>query len=173
MHGYPRGPHGHGDMLEHMARELSLTDAQKAQVKTIMEATEATAQGIHAKLDEIHKQLEAATANGQFDENQVRTLVNQQAQLQADMTVEHLRAKSKIFGVLTAEQRTKAEEMHQRMGPKRRHGPPPAPPSNSFERSGFYRRHSCLSFLFSARRTVFTASGQTEVSVLLLSYGRT
>ena len=129
MHGYPRGPHGHGEMLEHMAQELSLTEAQKAQVKTIMEATESTAQGIHAKLDEIHKQLEAATANGQFDEDQVRTLVNQQAQLQADMTVEHLRAKSKIFGVLTAEQRTKAEEMHKRMGPKRRHGPPPAPPS--------------------------------------------
>ena len=132
MHSYGRGPHGHGDMLEHMARELNLTDAQKQQVKGVMEATESSAQGIHAKMEEIHKQIEAATANGQFDETQVRTLANQQAQIQADMMVEHLRAKSKIFAVLTPEQRTKAEEMHQRMGPggpggpRRRQGPPPS-----------------------------------------------
>lgn len=127
MHGPGRGPHGHGDMLEHMARELNLTDAQKAQVKTIMESAESSAQAIHPKLEEIHKQLEAATANGQFDEAQVRSLAGQQAQLEAEMRVEHLRAKSKVFGVLTAEQRVKAEEMHKRMGPHRRHGPPPQP----------------------------------------------
>lgn len=128
MHGHGQGP-GHGDMLEHMARELNLTDAQKQQVKTIMESAKSSADGIHAKLEEVHKQLDAATANGQFDEAQVRTLANQQAQLEADMLVEHLRAKSKVFGILTAEQRVKAEEMHKRMGPPRRPGPPPPPPS--------------------------------------------
>ena len=125
MHGY--GPHGHGDMLEHMSRELNLTDEQKQQVKAIMESVESSAQGIHAKLEETHKQLEAATANGQFDEAQVRTLANQQAQLEADMMVEHLRAKAKVFAILTPEQRVKAEEMHQRMGPHRREGPPDGP----------------------------------------------
>lgn len=127
--GHGGGP-GHGEMLEHMARELNLTDAQKEQVKGIMESTEATAEGIHAKLEEVHKQLEAATANGQFDEAQVRTLANQQGQLEADMTVEHMRAMSKIYSILTAEQRVKAEEMHKHMGgPQRRMGPPPPPPS--------------------------------------------
>ncbi len=126
MHGYGRGPHGHGDMLEHMARELNLTDAQKQQVKTIMESVESSADGIHTKLEEVHKQLEAATANGQFDEAQVRNLANQQAQLEADMRVEHLRAKSKVYSILTAEQRVKAEEMHKRMGRHRRPGPPPS-----------------------------------------------
>jgi protein CpxP len=121
-----RGP-GHGDMLEHMARELNLTDAQKQQVKAIFESTESSAQGIHAKLEEVHKQIDAATANGQFDEAQVRTLANQQAQLEADMLVEHLRAKSKVYGILTPEQRVKAEEMHKHMGPHRRPGPPPPP----------------------------------------------
>ncbi|HEV7475369.1 MAG TPA: Spy/CpxP family protein refolding chaperone [Pyrinomonadaceae bacterium] len=123
------GPGGHGDMLEHMARELNLTDAQKEQVKTIFASAESSGKDIHAKLEEIHKQLDAATANGQFDEAQVRTLANQQAQLEADMMVEHLRAKSKVFAILTAEQRVKAEEMHKQMGPMRRHGPPPPPPS--------------------------------------------
>ena len=124
--GHGRGP-GHGDMLEHIARELNLTDAQKEQVKGFMESAESSANGIHAKLEEVHKQLDAATANGQFDEAQVRTLANQQAQLEADMLVEHLRAKSKVYSILTAEQRVKAEEMHKRMGPPRRPGPPDGP----------------------------------------------
>jgi Spy/CpxP family protein refolding chaperone len=128
-----KGP-GHGDMVEHMSRELSLNDAQKQQVKAIFDATQSTAEGIHAKLEETHKQLEAATANGQFDEGQVRNLANQQAQLESDMLVEHLRAKSKVYAILTPEQRTKADGMmKEHGGPGRgfggpgRHGPPPPP----------------------------------------------
>lgn len=119
---------GHGEMLEHMSRALNLTDAQKQQVKGIMDSVESTASGIHAKLEEVHKQLGAATANGQFDEAQVRTLANQQAQLEADTLVEHFRAMSKVFSVLTPEQRVKAEALHKQMGQhERRHGPPRHP----------------------------------------------
>jgi len=32
-------------------------------------------------MDDVHKQLELATENGQFDEAQVRALASQQAQL--------------------------------------------------------------------------------------------
>lgn len=109
--GQGKGP-GHGEMLEHMARVLNLTDVQKQQVKAIMDSTESVAKDIHAKLEENQKQMEAATANGQFDEAQVRTLANQKGQLEADMTVEHLRAMSKVYAILTPEQRVKAEEMH-------------------------------------------------------------
>jgi len=130
-HGF-QGPGGHargeglphGDMLEHLTRALNLTDAQKTQVRAIMDSVGTTANATHAKLDEIHKQIEAATANGQFDETQVRTLASQQAQLEADLLVEHLRTKSKFYSILTAEQRAKAEELHKRGGPhERRHGP--------------------------------------------------
>jgi len=130
-HGF-QGPGGHGqgghaEMLEHIARALSLTDAQKQQVKGIMDSVEATASGIHAKLEDVHKQLGAATANGQFDETQVRTLANQEAQLEADMKVEHFRAMSKIFSILTPDQRVKAEELHKQMGSHERHPGPPHP----------------------------------------------
>ena len=121
--GQGMGP-GHGEMLEHMAKVLNLTDAQKQQVKAIMDSTESAAKDIHAKLEETQKQLAAATANGQFDEAQVRTLANQKGQLEADMTVEHLRAMSKVFAILTPEQRVKAEEMHKHMGPPRGPGGP-------------------------------------------------
>lgn len=128
-HGF-QGPGGHGEgghakMLEHMSRALNLTDAQKQQVKGIMDSVEATAGGIHAKLEEVHKQLKAATANGQFDETQVRALANQEAQLEVEMKVEHFRAISKVFSVLTPEQRVKAEEMHKQMGSHERHPGPP------------------------------------------------
>ena len=70
--------------------------------------------------------LFAATANGQFDETRVRAIANEQALLMVDSVVEHERMKSKIFAILTPEQRTKAEELHKqhRGGHGRRHGPP-------------------------------------------------
>ena len=132
MHGGP------GDMVEHISRELNLTDAQKTQVKALLEAQQATEEARHTKLEELHKQIEAATANGQFDENTVRNLASQQAQLMADQMVDHLRLHSKMYGLLTAEQKVKADQMMKMHGgPKRgpggpgHHGPPPPPPSPS------------------------------------------
>ncbi len=127
MHGGPGKRHG--DMLEHMSQALNLTDAQKQQVKAIMDSTEAAAEANHTKVEEIHKQLHAGVVSGQFDETQVRALANQKAQLDADMMVEHFRAMSKVFAILTPEQRAKAEELHKQMGPggphRRGHRPPP------------------------------------------------
>jgi len=126
--------HGPGDMVEHISRELNLTDAQKEQVKGLLEAQRATEEERHAKLDELRKQIDAATANGQFDENTVRNLANQQSQLMADQMVDHLRLHSKIYGLLTAEQRTKADQMMKRHGPEGgpgHHGPPPPPPPSN------------------------------------------
>ncbi len=125
-HGGPGGP----DMIEHMARALGLTDDQKTQIKGIMEAGRPAEEVRDQKREELHKQLEAATANGQFDEAKVRELANQQAQLMADSIVDHERMKAKVYSLLSADQRTKADEMHKRMGGERmRHpGPPPPPP---------------------------------------------
>jgi periplasmic protein CpxP/Spy len=126
---------GPGDMVEHISRELNLTDAQKEQLKAIMESQRATEEERHAKLEEIHKQIEVATANGQFDEATVRPLATQQAQLMTDQMVDHLRMHSKMYSLLTAEQKTKADQMmKQHGGPGHgpggpgHHGPPPPPP---------------------------------------------
>lgn len=131
--------HGPGDMIEHISRELNLTDAQKAQVKALLDAQQATEKDRHAKLEEIHKQIEAATANGQFDENTVRNLASQQAQLMADQMVDHLRLHAQMYGLLTAEQKAKADQMMKRHGGPGRgpggpghHGPPPPPPPPGF-----------------------------------------
>jgi periplasmic protein CpxP/Spy len=133
-HERERGEGRRGDMVEHISRELNLMDAQKEQVKAIFEAQRLAGEERHAKLDDIRKQIDAATANGQFDETAVRTLANQQAQLMADEIVDHARMHSKIYGLLTAVQRTKADQLmksgEHRRGPggPGHHGPPPPPP---------------------------------------------
>ena len=139
--GHPGGPgqkmrgHAPEEMIEHMSRELNLTDAQKEQAKALFEAQRGIEEERHAKLEAIHKQIEEATANGQFDEATVRPLASQQAQLMTDEMVDHIRLHSKLFALLTTEQRAKASEMMKRHGgpggpggPGRHHGPPPPPP---------------------------------------------
>lgn len=125
---------GPEEMIEHISQALSLTDAQKEQVKAAFEAQRPIEEQRHAKLDELRKQIDAATANGQFDEAVVRPLANQQAQLQADQMIDHLRMHSKLYSLLTAEQKAKADQlMKQHGGPGQgpgghgHHGPPPAP----------------------------------------------
>ncbi len=114
-------------MNEHLAHELNLSDEQNTQVKAVFDAEHATVEGLMKKLDDLREQLRAATANGQFDEAQVRTLANQQGQTQADLIVEHERTKAKIYSLLTAEQRSKLEQLHERMKPP---FPGPRPPDN-------------------------------------------
>ncbi len=125
--------------LDHMAQELNLSDAQKSQIKAILDAVHSTMASSHTKFADLHKQLETATANGNFDEAQVRAIANQQAQLTADLMVEHERAKSKIYNLLTAEQRIKFEELHKHHGPGGEFGPgmpPPPPPPPASAPSG-------------------------------------
>jgi protein CpxP len=105
-------PHSFGpEMVDHIASVLNFTEAQKAQTKTLMEAGHAAVAPLQQKIEEVRKQLELATAHGQFDEAQVRALATQQAQLMAETIVEHERIKSKIYNLLTQEQRTKADEL--------------------------------------------------------------
>jgi Spy/CpxP family protein refolding chaperone len=81
------------------------------------------------QLGDKHKQIDDATANGQFNEETVRALALQEGQITADLTVEHERAKSKIYNILTPEQREKAKQMRGPFGGfGHRPGPPPAPP---------------------------------------------
>jgi protein CpxP len=102
------GPHGMG----FMARELNLTDAQKEQVKTIMKANHANMKPVMQQLEQNRQALLAATANGAYDPAKIQLLANQQAQLQAAMTVQHEALKHQIYTqVLTSEQQAKAEQL--------------------------------------------------------------
>ena len=104
------GP-GHGHM-GFLARELNLTDAQKAQVKTIMQANKAGMKTVMQQLAQNRAAMLAATANGAYDPVKIQSLATQRAQLEAAMTVNRESIQHQIYTqVLTADQQAKAEQL--------------------------------------------------------------
>jgi periplasmic protein CpxP/Spy len=101
-----------GWMLKHMARQLSLTEAQQTQIKGIM-ADEKTK--IKPMMQQLRQNQKAEDANviGSFNENQARAFANKQAQLMTDLIVEKERMRSQVYAVLTPEQRQKALQLMQ------------------------------------------------------------
>lgn len=141
--GGPEGPAFHGPHsgygpMGHLLHELNLSDAQKEQVKSIMQANHANMKTVMQQMSENRKALLTATANGAYDPAKIQLLANQQAQLQAAMTVQHEALQHQIYTtVLTPEQRLKADQFRtdelnritqheQRMS---KGGDAPAPPS--------------------------------------------
>jgi Spy/CpxP family protein refolding chaperone len=106
----PGGPgwgHEHGPM-GHMFHDLNLTDAQKQQVKTIMEADKATMHSLMLQMTQNRLAMLQATSNGTFNQAAIQTLANQQAQLQAQMTMQHQALEHQVYTqVLTADQQAK------------------------------------------------------------------
>jgi periplasmic protein CpxP/Spy len=123
----PQGPPGPGGPplfgpppIERMAHDLNLTDEQLTQVKAIFDAQRTVVEPLMKQMGEYRKQLDTATANGQFNEEQVRAIAQQQAQTAAQLTVENERTKAKVYNILTPEQRELAKQMHHRhVGPPR------------------------------------------------------
>jgi len=125
--------------LEHLTQALNLTDAQAAELKPFLDSERTTLDALMKKMGDLHKQLEDATAQGRFDEAQVRSLASQMGQTQTDMIVEQERTKAKIYNSLTPEQRAKVDELHKHGGQRGRgpggpggppQPPPPPPPSS-------------------------------------------
>jgi periplasmic protein CpxP/Spy len=128
MHG-----HGHqfmGGPMGFFAKNLDLTDAQKAQMKTIMQKERPASKPLFTQLRQNEQQLRQYE-EGSYDEAKVRTLAAQQAQIQTELTVQRTRLHSELFQVLTPEQQTKMKEMEAsraaRIQARGHQAPPPAP----------------------------------------------
>jgi protein CpxP len=105
------GMHGRGEMMA--LRALDLTDDQKAKVKEIMEANKSANQPIREQMKANHQKL--ADLKGIFDEAAIIEIAKNQGDLTAQMILARQRVRSQIFAILTDEQKTKAEELHERM----------------------------------------------------------
>jgi len=113
------GGHWHrGDFLNrriaHLTRALDLTDAQQQQVKSLVEAQRPALKGLMQQMASQRTQMLAATQNGQFEAAKVQALANQQGQTLANLIVARQELQSKIYNLLTPEQRTKFDQMQQR-----------------------------------------------------------
>ncbi|HEU5336649.1 MAG TPA: Spy/CpxP family protein refolding chaperone [Terriglobales bacterium] len=114
-----RGGHWHkGDFLNrrlaHLTRTLDLSDAQQQQVKSLVEAQRPAFKALMQQMVSERQQMLTATQNGQFDAAKVQAIANQQGQTMASLIVARQELQSKIYGLLTPEQRTKFDQMQQR-----------------------------------------------------------
>ena len=113
------GRHWHrGDFLNrriaHLMRALDLTDAQQQQVKFLVDAQRPALKGLMQQMASQRAEMLSATQNGQFDQAKVQAIANQQGQTLANLIVVRQELQSKIYGLLTPEQRTKFDQMQQR-----------------------------------------------------------
>ena len=101
--------HGH----HHLWKKLNLTDEQKKEVFSIRLEERAKMKPFVEKLKAGRDQLRALP-KGQFDEAKVRAIAKGQADTIADLIVAREHMKSRIYAVLTPEQRTKVEQMREK-----------------------------------------------------------
>jgi len=117
-HARGGGPGGmmFGHHMGFIAHKLGLSDAQKTQIRSMIQAERPNFQPLVKQLAANHQQMLVATRGGSFDEAQVRTLANQQAQTLAELMVVRERVISKAYNtVLTPDQKTKADTLRQQM----------------------------------------------------------
>ena len=121
--GFRGGP-GPGDGLGPLARDLNLTDDQKAQMKKITDSFRESDKALHDQLRTLHES-EPDPISGTFDEAAVRAAAEARAKTQIELEVSHAKMMSQIAAVLTADQKAQLAAKRQQF---ERQGPPPPPP---------------------------------------------
>src|SRR3984885_4092199 len=131
----PAGPSGHHGWGHHrgpwhLLSKLGLSDAQKAQVKTIMTAARPEMQSLH---EQMHANMQKLQQTQPTDAN-YSTIAAQVSQthgsLSAQMMTQQANIRARIYKVLTPAQQTQLATLQAQMAPHRQSrgagGPPPA-----------------------------------------------
>lgn len=133
----PSPMHGHGHqfamgehMLEFFADYLNLTDAQQAQVKTIMQKEHPLMKPLFQQSRQIEQQLRQYE-QGTYDEAKVRALATQKAQVEVELTVQKTRIHNELFQVLTPDQQAKMKDFEARREARMQKHMQDAPPASS------------------------------------------
>jgi Spy/CpxP family protein refolding chaperone len=107
MHGHEFGMEGH--MLGFYAKYLEITDAQKAQMKAVMQKEHAAMKPLHQQIRQLDQQLKQYV-EGTYDDAKVQALVAQQAQTLVQVKVQETRIHNELYQLLTPDQQTKLKE---------------------------------------------------------------
>jgi periplasmic protein CpxP/Spy len=109
--GFHSGGGHHGGGILHGLRGLDLTDTQKEEIRSILEASREDNADTRQALHEARKALHEAVRVTPFDEAGVRIAAAALADLEADQAVERARTFNAVYDVLTPEQRTELAEL--------------------------------------------------------------
>ena len=106
--------HGHAfgmrsPMMGFFAKYLDLTDAQRAQMKAVLQKEHAAMKPQTQQLHLMQQQLKQYE-EGTYDEAKVQALVAQQAQTLVQVKVQETRIHSELFQVLTPDQQSKMKQ---------------------------------------------------------------
>jgi periplasmic protein CpxP/Spy len=109
-------------LMGFLGKYLDITDAQKAQMKDVLQKERATMQPLMQQERQLNEQLKQYV-QGTFDEAKVQALVSQQAQTLVQLKVDETRVHSELYQLLTPDQQAKLkqfetnreEHMQQRM----------------------------------------------------------
>jgi Spy/CpxP family protein refolding chaperone len=94
---------------------LNLSDAQKDQVKAIMQSHQEELKALGDRAMAAHDALEAAVTADAPDEATIRAKSSEVAAVDADTAVARARIRVEIFQILTAEQQAQAKQMQAEM----------------------------------------------------------
>jgi periplasmic protein CpxP/Spy len=112
--GFGRGPGGPFGMLGELGRglrQLELTDAQREQLRGVMQSHQAEFREIGDRLRTAYQALDATVTADAVDESAIRARSADVAAIQADAAVLRAKVHQEIFSLLTAEQQAKAKEL--------------------------------------------------------------
>jgi periplasmic protein CpxP/Spy len=94
-------------------KKLHLTDAQKKEMFSIRLEERAKMKPLVQQLKAGRDQFDALRMSGPFDEAKVRSIAKGQADTLTELIVTRQRMKSRMYAVLTPEQKTKAQKLHE------------------------------------------------------------
>jgi Spy/CpxP family protein refolding chaperone len=104
-----------GPLMPLLAR-LGLSDAQKDQVKAIMQSHADEFKALGTRAAAAHTALETAETTDPVDEGTIRQMSAEVAAVDADMAVARAHVRSEVFQVLTADQKTQAKQLMAKRG---------------------------------------------------------
>jgi periplasmic protein CpxP/Spy len=112
--GGPGGPGG-GNMEDRFARLLSLTDAQKTQIKNLREQAQTASKLYFEQIKPITEQMQKLIEAPVFDEAAARALASKMSQVQTEIHIIQAKTENAIYQLLTAEQKAKLAELRKAM----------------------------------------------------------
>jgi periplasmic protein CpxP/Spy len=99
-----------GHILGFYAKQLDITDAQRAQMKSVLQKEHATMKPLMQQMHQLDSQLKQYE-EGTYDAAKVQALVAQQSQTLVQLKVEESQIHSELYQLLTAEQQSKLKEI--------------------------------------------------------------
>lgn len=112
-------PNWMANRLDKLATLLNLTPDQKTQIGGILQNSFNEAKPLMTQMRDNRTAIEQLVKSGNtanFDQ-QIQPLANTQASLTSQLTVIHAKAMAQVWNLLNADQRQKADQLHQLMGP--------------------------------------------------------